>query len=117
LAFSPALPRARLLLREDGLPRLEHGQVVQFFFEAFPYQRYGTVTGELTWISPAAATTPDGPRFTGYARLHRPEILVEGDAKPLQVGMNGQARIRTGERTLLEFAFEPLRQLRENAGR
>ncbi len=28
--------------------------------------------------------------------------------------MGGQARIVVGERTLIEYAFEPIRQLREN---
>lgn len=117
LARVEGKPRARLLLSEDGLPRLEPGQSVQFFFDAFPYQRYGTVDGELGWISPAAAVTPDGPRFAGFADLSRLQLQVAGQDKPLRVGMKGEARIRTGRRTLLEFAFEPLRQLRENIRR
>lgn len=117
LARLEGQPRARLHLNEDGLPRLESGQDVQFFFDAFPYQRYGTVDGELNWISPAAAATPEGPRFTGYAGLDRLKLNVGGIDKPLRVGMKGEARIRTGRRTLLEFAFEPLRQVRENLGR
>lgn len=117
LARVEGKPRARLLLSEDGLPRLESGQAVQFFFDAFPYQRYGTVAGELEWVSPAAAVTPEGARFAGFAALSRQEIRVGGQDKPLRVGMKGEARIRTGKRTLLEFAFEPLRQLRENMGR
>mgnify|MGYP003694436815 CR=1 FL=1 len=28
-------------------------------------------------------------------------------------GMKGEARIRVGSRTLIEYAFEPIRQLRE----
>jgi hypothetical protein len=33
---------------------------------------------------------------------------------PLRAGMTGTARIQAGRRTLIEYAFEPLRQLREN---
>jgi len=28
--------------------------------------------------------------------------------------MTGEARIVTGQRTMIEYAFEPIRQLREN---
>jgi hypothetical protein len=31
-----------------------------------------------------------------------------------RVGMRGEARIVVGRRTLIEYAFEPIRQLREN---
>ena len=30
--------------------------------------------------------------------------------------MKGEARIRVGSRTLIEYAFEPIRQLREEYG-
>jgi hypothetical protein len=32
----------------------------------------------------------------------------------LRVGMKGEARIVVGRRTLIEYAFEPVRQLRES---
>ena len=46
-------PHARLRLDESALARLEAGQRVRFFIEAFPYERYGSVTGRLDWITPA----------------------------------------------------------------
>jgi hypothetical protein len=30
--------------------------------------------------------------------------------------MRGQARVVVGRRTMIEYAFEPIRQLRENMG-
>src|SRR5271165_498075 len=44
LARTDAKLRMRLLLAEEGLPRLAVGQRVRFFSDAFPYQRYGTIT-------------------------------------------------------------------------
>jgi hypothetical protein len=32
----------------------------------------------------------------------------------VRVGMTGEARITTGSNALIEYAFEPIRQLREN---
>ena len=112
-----ATPRARVVLQDQGLPRLAVGQMVRLFFEAFPYQRYGSITGTLDWISPAAVTSPDGQSFIALASTSQSFILVNQEQRPLQVGMKGEARIVVGRRRLIEYAFEPIRQLRENMGR
>jgi multidrug resistance efflux pump len=114
LAPIDAIPYARLVVRESGLARLAIGQHVRLFFDAFPYQRYGTVTGELKWISAAAVASERGRQFTAAASLDRPFVRVKTEERPLRVGMQGEARIAVGSRALIEHAFEPIRQLREN---
>jgi multidrug resistance efflux pump len=116
LARLDTQPHARLLVEEGGVPRLSGGQQVRFFFEAFPYQRYGAVNGRLDWISPAVVRTDAGTHFVALASLD--EVPKRGGqrAMVLAVGMRGQARIVVGHRTLIEYAFEPIRQLRENIG-
>ena len=115
LAPKDAKPRARMALSEAGLPKLGVAQRVRYFFEAFPYQRYGTITGKLEWISPSAVTTTDGSHFVALGSLDRYEISPRaGQVLPLRVGMRGQAHIIVGGRTLIEYAFEPIRQLRES---
>jgi multidrug resistance efflux pump len=115
LAPKGSKPRARMILNEAGLPKLAIGQRVRYFFEAFPYQRYGTVTGNIDWISPSAITTTEGAHFAALGSLDRYEISSHaGQALPLRVGMKGNAHIIVGNRTLIEYAFEPIRQLREN---
>ena len=115
LAPKDAKPRARMTLNETGLPKLIVTQRVRYFFEAYPYQRYGTVTGKLDWISPSAVTTSDGSRFTALGSLDRYDISSRaGKVLPLRVGMRGDAHIIVGARTMIEYAFEPIRQLRES---
>jgi multidrug resistance efflux pump len=115
LAAKDAKPRARMTLNEVGLPKLAIVQRVRYFFEAFPYQRYGAVTGKLDWISQSAVTSADGTHFVALGSLDRYEISPRaGQVLPLRVGMRGQAHIIVGGRTLIEYAFEPIRQLREN---
>jgi multidrug resistance efflux pump len=115
LAAKDAKPRARMTLSEAGLAKLAIAQRVRYFFEAFPYQRYGAVTGKLDWISPSAVTTTDGTHFVALGSLDRYEISPRaGQVLPLRVGMRGQAHIIVGGRTLIEYAFEPIRQLRES---
>ena len=115
LAPKGSKPRARMTLTEAGLPRLAVAQRVRYFFEAFPYQRYGTVTGKVDWISPSTVTTTDGSRFVALGSLDQYEMPSRaGHALPLRVGMKGDAHIIVGGRTLMEYAFEPIRQLRES---
>src|SRR5213594_1657617 len=115
LAPKDVKPKTRMTLSDAGLAKLDVTQRVRYFFEAFPYQRYGTVTGKLDWVSPSAVTTPDGPHFIALGSLDRYEISPRaGEALPLRVGMQGEARIVVGGRTLIEYAFEPIRQLRES---
>jgi multidrug efflux pump subunit AcrA (membrane-fusion protein) len=112
LARLDAKPHARLRLSETGLPKLAVGQKVRFFFDAFPYQRYGAVDARLNWISPSAISTPEGSYFVGLASLEE-KTKSKSKVQP-RVGMRGEARIVVGRRTLIEYAFEPIRQLREN---
>ena len=114
LARSGAPVQARLQLPESGLSRLSAGQRVRFFFDAFPYQRYGVSTGVLTWVSPAALTGPKGSHFVADASLDRKAFIVHGASRPLHPGMQGEARIIVGRRALIEYVFEPFRRLRED---
>jgi multidrug resistance efflux pump len=115
LARKDAKPRARMTLNEAGLPKLAIALRVRYFFEAFPYQRYGAVTGKLDWISPSTVTTSDGSHFVALGSLDRSVISPRpGQILPLRVGMRGDAHIIVGGRTLIEYAFEPIRQLRES---
>ncbi len=106
--------RARLNLPETALARLEPRQHVRFLFDAFPYQRFGAVTGTLDWISPAALVRQKESDFVALASLDRREIVTGRDSHPLRPGMTGTARVTVGRRSLIEFAFEPLRKIREN---
>jgi hypothetical protein len=40
-------------------------------------------------------------------------VRVKGEARPLIAGMGGRAHIVIGRRSLISYAFEPVRQLRE----
>jgi multidrug resistance efflux pump len=115
LAAKEAKPRARMILPEAGLSKLAIGQRIRYFFEAFPYQRYGAVTGKLDWISPSSVTSTDGRHFIALGSLDRYQISAgTGQELALRVGMRGDGHIIVGGRTLIEYAFEPIRQLRES---
>jgi hemolysin D len=107
--------RARLQISEPALARVAVGQRIRFFADAFPYQRYGTLTGTLDWISPSAVGSPEGRLFVALATLEKTSFDVRGEPHRLRVGMRGEARVIVGGRRIIEYALDPIRQLRENA--
>lgn len=113
LAATDAKPRAQLTVNETAVPKLKSEQRVRLFFDAFPYQRYGVVNARLDWVSPSAVSTPQGQHFAGLASIDETEVTKKNHLA-LRVGMGGEARIVIGKRTMIEYAFEPIRQLREN---
>lgn len=114
LARADAQPLARLVIKESGLPKLAVGQRARFFLDAFPYQRYGAVDAKVDWISPSIVASSEGPRFVALASLDHTRTSQRKQPLSLRVGMRGEARIVVGKRTMIESAFEPIRQLREN---
>lgn len=114
IAPAGATARAHLQLAERGMAQLREGQRAKLLFEAFPYQRYGIVEGTLTWMSPATVASSESDQFIAHVKPDNQRIGTGNYAHPLRSGMRGTARIQVGRRTLIEYAFEPLRSLREN---
>jgi membrane fusion protein len=106
--------QAELLLPQDGIALIRQGQPVKLLYDAFPYQRYGVRMATISWVSPASVAEKDGNAFRAFADLKEDTVLVRGQKRPVAAGMGGRARIIVGRRTLVSYAFEPLRQLKES---
>lgn len=113
LARTADRPLAELQLSQEGMDRVGPGLAAKLFFDAFPYQRYGSIPARLTWVSPSEVVHGDSHQFPARAELSRLDFEVLGKHLPMRIGMAGEARIRVGDRTLIESVFEPLRALRE----
>lgn len=94
---------------ETKAANVEPGQGVRLLFDAYPYTRHGVKEAKIVWVSPAARDKV----LPAIAHLDDTTMIVDGEKRTLSPGMGGTARIDTGRRTLLEYAFEPIRQLRE----
>jgi HlyD family secretion protein len=109
---------ARTVLKLDINERdrgfLREGLPVKMKFSAFPYQRYGFISGTLEYISPSTqgATGPDAAAvYKGNVSLARDYYSV-GDIKyPLRFGMVASAEIAVQKRRIIEFILDPLRQI------
>jgi multidrug efflux pump subunit AcrA (membrane-fusion protein) len=102
--------RARLSLPERGVARLQPGQPVQLRFDAFPYERYGSIPAVLDWVSPVAVTEPEGTTFPATGKLG---AAPAGSLVKPRLGMRGGAYVLVGRRTLLGKFLEPLRRLKQ----
>ncbi len=114
VACSAETLQAELSLPQGGLARIHPGQSVRLLLEAFPYQRYGVRGGRIRWASPAGVGTGETATFPVLVDLDEQAVVTDGERKPLLAGMRGTARVVVGRRTLVEYAFEPLRRLRES---
>jgi membrane fusion protein len=93
---------------------LEPGQDVRLSVEAFPYQRFGTISGRIATISRTTVARDDGqggagaPVYLVTAAIDQPWVTAFGRRQKLVPGMALSARIVTRKQTLLEWLFEPL---------
>ena len=67
-----------------------------------------TVDCRFVLIPATGADLIQSPRQAIINRV----VVEEGQSLPLRVGMKGDAHIIVGGRTLIEYAFEQIRQLR-----
>jgi multidrug resistance efflux pump len=89
---------------------LRLGQVVKIKYFAYPYQEYGIKEGQISDI----ATTPSGLPGKESKYLVKIALLDEtirsmgGKPKPLEMGLEGIAEIKTGEKRFIEIIFSPI---------
>ena len=108
--------QAELRLPQRGLALVRTSQPVKLMYDAFPYQRYGLRFATVRWVSPASSPDLDGS-FRAFAELQAGDsggLGPDGTRTPLAPGMAGRAAIIVGRRSLLSYAVEPIRQIREN---
>ena len=116
VACAGARLQAELRLPQQGLALVGPGQPVKLMYDAFPYQRYGVRYGTVRWVSPASGSRRGRRAFRVFAELDESTVRVQGESRPLAPGMGGRAAIIVGRRSLVSYAFEPIRQLRETMG-
>ncbi|WP_139373986.1 HlyD family type I secretion periplasmic adaptor subunit [Enhydrobacter aerosaccus] len=115
LAEQPEI-EAMALNKDIGFIR--PGQPVTVKFDAFPFTRYGTLSGEVIDISRDANKDDKlGLIYPVRIRLAASDIAVDGARVSITPGMAASAEIVTGQRRLIEFILSPLLRYRDEAGR
>jgi membrane fusion protein len=123
--FATVLPKGsglhvELLVPTRAIGFLTKGQEVVLRYEAFPFERFGQYRGFVTDIGRNVWTpgerigtlTAKEPVYRVDVNLERQAVAALGQEFPLRPGMLVNADLLLERRTLLEWIFEPVLQLK-----
>ena len=87
------------------------GQRAEVKVETFPFTRYGTLTGTVSFVSNDAVNDEKkGLIFQVRVKLDKAALRVEERSVNMTPGMAVSAEIATGRRRLITFFLDPLRK-------
>ena len=112
---------AELIVPTRAIGFVKPGQEVVLRYDAFPYERFGQYRGVVTNIgrnvwTPGEHIGPLAPKEPVYrvdVNLERQAVAALGQEFPLRAGMLVNADLLLEKRTLFEWVFEPVLQLKE----
>ena len=94
------------------------GQPVEIKIDSFPYTRFGTLSGEVKYISrDAMEDQQQGLVFPARIQFNRDTLIVEGKPVRLSAGMAVSVEIKTGRRRVIDYLLSPLQQYQSEAMR
>jgi hemolysin D len=111
IAPSEYVAEVEAVLENKDVGFVKPGQHVEIKIETFPFTRYGTLPGTVSFVSSDAV--PDekhGLVFQARVKLGRAAIRVDERDMTLTPGMAVSAEISTGKRSVLEFFLDPIRK-------
>lgn len=111
---------AELLVPSRAIGFIAKGQAVVLRYEAFPHERFGQYRGTVAEISrnvwspgeKLGPLTVKEPVYRVQVQLERQTVAALGKEVALRPGMLVNADILLERRTILEWLFEPVLQLR-----
>lgn len=112
IAPSDYQPEIEAVLENKDVGFVKVGQRVEVKVETFPFTRYGTLQGTVSYVSKDAV--PDDKRgliFQVRVKLEKATLRVDERELTLSPGMAISAEIATGTRTALEFFLDPIRKI------
>ncbi|MFN6516556.1 MAG: HlyD family efflux transporter periplasmic adaptor subunit [Nostoc sp. CreGUA01] len=112
---SPFVIRAQMATNESGF--LRKGLPVKLKFDAYPFQDYGILEGELIDISP---TTLEVDTANGKVAAYNLEITLKqsciqssNKCIPLRPGDTATAEVIVRQRRIIDFILDPFKQLQQ----
>lgn len=91
----------------DKMAEVREGQVVRIAVDAYPYEKFGVLEGKVRSVSLAAI--PNGEKAIYLVEAEMPQIITAyGRQERLLPGMTITARIKTQERTLIQWLLDPI---------
>ncbi|OWQ90179.1 hemolysin activation protein [Roseateles terrae] len=102
---------AEVVLENKDIGFVRVGQQAEIKLETFPYTRYGTVAATVKSISADAVNDEKrGAIFPATLVLGKGVIDVDGKLVRLAPGMNITAEIKTSQRRVIRYLFDPVKR-------
>ena len=123
--------QADVLVRNLDVGFVRIGQSARVKVATYPFQKYGILDGVVVHVSPDASDAPANRRdsteeeaatpmpnaYRARIALNAQSLPFDGRALQLVSGMQVDAEIRLGERTLLEYLLGPVQRAWHDAAR
>lgn len=125
--------RAEVWVSNEDIGFIRPGQSVRLKFAPYPFQKYGMAEGTVEHVSADAADPnsqganspppmdtkgrPQPLRYKALINLKAMQLAVNGEKFDLSAGMQTNAEIHLGTRTVLEYLLSPVQQAWHEAGR
>jgi len=85
------------------------GQDAEIKFDAFLFQKYGTITGKVIHVSPDSFDDEKlGPIYRIKVKLDQYHFMVNRKPVAISPGMSVSVEVKTGKRRVIEFFLSPL---------
>jgi hemolysin D len=118
--------RAEVWVSNDDAGFVREGQPVKLKVAAYSFQKYGMVEGKVIHVgADASETNPqeqpvgarESARYRALVELQTQSLERDGFVHALSPGMQVNAEIRLGSRTVLEYVLSPVQKAFHEAGR
>ena len=124
--------KAEVWVTNEDTGWVEVNQAVKIKVAAFPFNKYGMVSGHVETISPDAAELPDTRErdrkdtrehvmppsgFRALVALDSPYLERGGKRFRVSAGMLVSAEVNLGSRTVMEYLLSPVQKVTHEAGR
>lgn len=88
---------------------IEIGQKALIRFDAFPFERYGGIEGEITSISKTSKLNEDGSYvYTVRIQFDRYKFCVDCKNASITTGMTAAIDIKIGKRRIVDYILSPI---------
>ena len=118
--------RAEVWVGNEDRGFVREGQTVRLKVHPYPFQKYGMIEGEVKHVSADASeqsvrdskdVVPAGYKCRSIVELRSQVLESDGVRHPLTPGMQVDAEIALGERSVLEYVLSPVRRAFHEAAR
>lgn len=122
--------RAEVWVSNEDIGFVREGQLVKLKFAAFPFQKYGMVVGRVEHVGAdsddgagngnlsATQSRRDRPLlYKALVTLRAMHLDMDGERFLLSAGMQTNAEIHLGDRSVMEYLLSPVRKAWHEAAR